>query len=211
MSASPATIRIGLFALASVLALAAGAWFSGRLSVRPAAPEIGGYILDQPREIAPFEMLDGDSEPFRNADFEKAWSFLFFGYTYCPDACPLTMVVFTNMKASLAGQPGDFPVRYYLVSVDPARDLPERIGEYVEYFDSEFRGLTGPYVELDKLTAAAGVAYIPPDSAAGDDYLVDHSSSITLLDPDGKIHAIFTPPHDADAIARDFLLLHDRY
>lgn len=203
-------VRISAFAVASVLALLAGMWFSARTASPPAPSDIGGYALDEPRTIPPFELRDADDQPFRAEDFAGAWSFLYFGYTYCPDACPLTMVVFQGLKELLGDATDDGPIRYYLVSVDPARDSPARMAEYVAYFDPAFRGLVGPYEQLERLTGAAGVAYIPPAPGQGVDYLVDHSSSITLIDPDGKIHAIFTPPHDPASLAGDFLRLAGR-
>jgi len=204
-------IRIGAFALASVAALTAGVWMGSRTPSAPRLPEIDGYVLTEPRDIPAFELLAGDGEPFRNEDFKGAWSFVYFGYTYCPDACPLTMTVFAQVKAALADMHVDVPVTFYLISVDPARDTPERMAEYVAYFDPEFRGLVGPYAQLEQLTRPAGIAYIVPDAQADENYLVDHSSSITLLDPDGRIHAIFTAPHDANILARDFVTVVDGY
>ena len=93
--------------------------------------------------------------------------------------------------------------RYYLVSVDPDRDTPERLREYVQYFDPAFRGVTGEFDQLDIVTRAAGAVYKVPEAPENDDYLVAHSSTLTLIDPEGRLKAIFTSPFDPAAIAAE--------
>src|SRR5688572_258963 len=110
---------------------------------KPARPEIGGYVLATPRELPAVELVDERDAPFRAGAFAGHWSFLYFGYTYCPDVCPLTLVELAELKKLLAANGVAESTRYYLVSVDPERDTPERLREYVAYFDSELRGLTG--------------------------------------------------------------------
>lgn len=193
---------------AAVAAVAAGVFVATRLVTPPAvdapAAEIGGYVLDRPREIPAFELIDGSGQPFRTEDFEGRWSFLYFGYTYCPDVCPLSMVELASVKEHLQAALPDAPVDYYLVSVDPARDTPERVGEYAAYFDPNFRGLTGPLAEIDKLAKAAAVVYVIPEAEEGEPYEVGHSSTFTLVDPEARIRAIFTSPFEAERIAADF-------
>jgi protein SCO1/2 len=199
---------LGLAALA-LTGLALGLAASQRSRLLP-PPEIGGYVLDDPRELPPFELVDGEGLPFRSTDFEGHWSFVYFGYTYCPDVCPLAMVELASLKALLEARADAPSAEYYLVSVDPARDTPERIGEYVRYFDPGFHGLTGPLAEIDKFARAAAVVYVIPDAAEGESYLVGHSSSMTLIDPAGRIHAIFTPPQKAAELATDFVRIASR-
>jgi protein SCO1 len=198
--------------------LAVGIWSGVRLlapddtgGTSAEAVDIGGYVLDTPRELPSFELIDGRGEPFRETDFEGEWSFLYFGFTYCPDVCPLALVELAGLKQVLAKTHGDLPTSYYLVSVDPARDTPERIGEYVAYFDPEFRGLTGPLDQIDVLAKAAAVLYVIPDVEEGEPYLVGHSSTITVVDPEGRIHAVFTTPLEAERLAADFAKIVERY
>ncbi len=198
--------------LVGLLAFAAGAWLSmGPERVDYPAQTRTGYVLDEPRTLAPFQMTDGNGEPFTPADFEGDWSFLFFGYTYCPDVCPMSLSELARVKQALAEEGGVNPDRYYLVSVDPQRDTPERMAEYVRYFDPEFRGLTGPAAEIDQFTRSVGVVYEVPENPDSEDYLVGHSSSITLINPEGRIHAIFTAPHVAEQIVDDFEDIRERY
>ena len=114
-------------------------------------------------------------------------------------------------EASARADAPDLVAHYYLVSVDPARDTPERLREYVAYFDPTFRGVTGERDEINKLAGAASVIYVIPESAPGVPYLVGHSSTITLIDPGGNVHAIFTSPLVADGIAADFAKIETHY
>ncbi|HEX6998756.1 MAG TPA: SCO family protein [Gammaproteobacteria bacterium] len=195
----------GLVVAASA-AVAAGVWLGARTAEPPQepAPAIGGYVLDQPRALPDFALVDGEGQPFGADDFRGEWSFLYFGYTYCPDVCPLSLVQLAELKKILAETEPGVPAGYYFVSVDPARDTPERLHEYVTYFDPSFRGLTGPLPEIDKLAKAASVVYVIPEAAEGESYLVGHSNTITLLDPEGRIHAVFTSPFEAERLAADF-------
>ncbi|MGE5731455.1 MAG: SCO family protein [Gemmatimonas sp.] len=167
-------------------------------------PTIGGYVLPQPKALPPIALVDEQGRPFRPVDFEGHWSFLYFGYTYCPDVCPLTLVELAALKKRLAEQLPGTPTDYYLVSVDPARDTPERLRDYVAYFDPSFHGLTGSVADLKRLAELTGSVFFVPEGQSDDAYLVSHSSNIALLGPDGQLFAVFTSPHEPAQLAADF-------
>ena len=194
------------FILVGLLAFGFGAWLSGIFDPASGTPAEAttGYVLDAPRLLPEFQLIDQHGEPFSQDGFKGGWSFIYFGYTYCPDICPMSMAVLAGVRQALGPAGANIDDRYYLVSVDPRRDTPERLGEYTAYFDPDFRGLTGDKTALDTFTRAAGVVYQVPDAPADEDYLVGHSSTITLINPDGAIQAFFTPPLEAEPIARDF-------
>ncbi len=197
-----------------IVSLLAGVfiWQTIRSPADQAVPEIGsGYVLDPAKALPSLDLVDGKGMPFTEKAFEGAWSFLYFGYTFCPDACPLSMLVLADVKKRLVESHPDIEAQYYLVSVDPARDTTSRIGEYVAYFDAEFRGLTGVIAEIDKLAKAASVIYSIPEVADGAPYSVGHSSTVTLIDPNSHIRAIFSPPLQADRIATDFAKISASY
>lgn len=197
--------RIAIISFVAVVAFGLGIWFSIQQGdiAGPGPEPTGGYVLDQPRPLPAFELVDERGESFTHLDFQGHWSLLYFGFTFCPDICPSALGVMAQVKRELDSVEG-LDDRYYLVSVDPDRDTPERLAEYVTYFDPAFRGVTGAFDQLDLVTRAAGAVYKVPEAPQSDDYLVAHSSTLTLIDPQGRIHAIFTSPFDPAAIARDF-------
>ena len=197
-------------AAAAAFALGIGTWLFR--DARQSAPlEIGGYVLATPRDLPAVELVDEHGAPFRPHDFVGHWSFLYFGYTYCPDVCPLTLVELNEVKLELAADRFSEPSAYYFVSVDPKRDTPERLREYVAYFDPELRGLTGSGDALAALAQASDTVFDVPDDPGTDNYLVSHSSNVVLLDPNGRVHAMFAAPHDPSRLAHDFTRIAARY
>lgn len=173
--------------------------------------EIGGYVLATPRDLPAVELVDEHGAPFRPRDFAGRWSFLYFGYTYCPDVCPLTLVEIAKVKLELTAQGFAERTAYYFVSVDPKRDTPARLREYVPYFDPELRGLTGSPAALAALAQATDTVFDVPEDSVGDNYLVSHSSNVVLLDPSARLHAVFSAPHDPTTLAQDFTKIVRRY
>jgi protein SCO1/2 len=201
-------------ALAAGLAIAAGVaariwWQHDATDARP--PEIGGYVLPRPRALDAFELVDDTGAKFVPRDFAGRWSFLYFGYTYCPDVCPLTLVELAEVKKKLAERRPGAAVSFYFVSVDPDRDTPARLHEYVTYFDPGFRGLTGDPAQVAALANAVGAVYFVQPGQNEKSYLVSHSSNIALLDPSGGLRAVFTAPHVAAQVADDFAAIFARY
>ncbi|NRB70281.1 MAG: SCO family protein [Xanthomonadales bacterium] len=187
-------IGLGAFGLGAWLALGPGA---------PKEPETkAGYVLDEARALPALSLIDEQGQPFTNADFEGQWSLLYFGFTYCPDICPSALGVMAQIKRELDDD-ASINDHYFLVSVDPERDTPERLREYVQYFDPSFQAVTGEFAQLDQFTRTAGAIYRLPEERAGEDYQVAHSSTLTLINPQGRLHAVFTAPFDAQLIAQD--------
>jgi protein SCO1/2 len=114
------------------------------------------------------------------------------------------LLEFANVKEELAARAFAEPVEYYLVSVDPRRDTPERLREYVTYFDPSFRGITGSEDALAKLAPAADTVFLVPERQEDHEhYLVSHSSNAVLLDPKGAVYAVFTPPRTPAQLATE--------
>jgi len=190
--------------VATVGAITARQLFTVEGNVEAPLPDINGFVLQQPRALPEFVLLNGQSQPFAKTDFEGAWSFLYFGFTYCPDICPTAFVEMAKLKKLLDASHPDLATEFYLVSVDPQRDTPARIQEYVTYFDDSFKGLTGDLAEIGNLAQSASVIHVIEPSSDGESYEVGHSSTVTLLDPQGDIRAIFKEPLRASALATDF-------
>ena len=199
-----------LVAVAALILIGGIAFSLGALVQNRTGPvEIHGVLLNPPRDLPAFQLIDEAEQAFTQQDFRGAWSFIYFGYSFCPDVCPMSLAQMALIRKRLDAAGFDQPQGYYLVSVDPERDTPSRLREYVGYFDPSFKGLSGDPGEIDTFAKTAGIAYQLPADRSDPDYLVSHSSVIVLINPDGAIHAYFTSPLDGDVIAADFLRLVD--
>jgi protein SCO1/2 len=202
--------------LCAVLALAGGYWLADHLLAKtPDLSRLHATVFREPRIIEPFTLVDHTGKPFDNGSLQGRWSFVFFGYTHCPDVCPTTLSVLNSVARKL--EPEKDTVQFVFVSIDPERDTPEQLGQFVSYFNGSFIGATGSEDTLDALTRQLGVVYARVASGSGsqsadtDNYLIDHSASVLLFDPAGRFHAVFTPPLDAKSIADDFNLISNNY
>ncbi len=202
-------MRTKLLLICVALAAAASggflAYVAGEAASEP--PQTDGVILDQPRLIPEVSMRDHHGERWTPDQFEGDWTLVFFGFTNCPDVCPETMIKMNRVDSQLRANGDVTPPRVLFVSVDPKRDTPDRLADYVPYFNEDFLGVTGNREDIAKLSEAMGVPFMPPAEEGADDYLVDHGASLTLVGPDGHIRAFFTTPHDADRIADDLELM----
>lgn len=194
-----------LIALLSGTALAVGLWLALLRVEAPAAPRTA-TVLPTTMELPAFEMTRHDGETVDASVFEGQWDLVFFGFTHCPDICPITLKVLSDARDQLASA-GHSPLpRIVLVSVDPERDTPERLAEYIEPFAAGTVGLTGRLDELRKLTAALGIFFQKRNS--GDEfYSVDHSGVVLVIDPQGRFRALFSSPHKAENFVNDIPLL----
>ena len=191
--------------IVALVALAIGfaaSWFVA--GNRPIELEAGRYLGEQARALPAFELVAHDRRAFGRDDLNGRWSLLFFGYTHCPDICPITLQTLADAVGRIDDSDVRDALRVYFVSVDPERDSPARLAEYVTYFDPGFTGLTAPLEKLRPLTRALGIAHDFRNKTDGATvYDVDHSSAIVLVNPRAEFAGIFGAPHDPAAIARD--------
>jgi len=167
-------------------------------------------VLPDPRVIADFKLVDHHSQPFGLAELRGKWSLLFFGFTHCPDVCPGALFELQKVNQSLQQQLGTNSGKSQIlfVSVDPERDTPDKLEQYVAYFDPAFIGVTGDQVQLLPLTRQLGIAYRIDDHEPGAaQYDVAHSTSILLIDPQGRLYGAFPAPHDAARISAELLAI----
>ncbi|MFQ5934878.1 MAG: SCO family protein [Acidiferrobacterales bacterium] len=162
-------------------------------------------LVDSARRVPDFQLQDHDRRRFTREQLNGRWTLLFFGYTHCPDICPLTLAQAKDFYRRLEGTPFRADTQVIFVSVDPKRDHPGTLKRYVGYFDPDFVGVTGEKAQLDELTQPLGIFYAY--HGEGDDYLVDHSSTMLLVDPLTRVHAIFSAPHQGDVLASDYVAI----
>jgi protein SCO1/2 len=171
-------------------------------------------VLSAPRTIGPFKMAMHTGEEFNRDSFKGKWTFLFFGYTHCPDICPNTMTVLNIMDKGLQIDTGlRDSTNFIMVSVDPDRDTVDVMAEYVPYFNKRFIGLTETQKgHLLALSSQLGVVYlVKKPKKPNDKYIVDHSPSIILINPQGQFHAVFSAPHDPAGMLADFEVIASQY
>lgn len=174
------------------------------LTSRTVPPEIDGLLWPQSKALTAIALEDHHRQPFTLERLKGRWTLLFFGYTHCPDVCPVTMSVLKNALALMAGAGTDTePPQVVFVSVDPARDTLDHLAAYVGHFNPDFLGVTGAEPDLKAFVRQLGVLYILSEPDAGGDYLVDHTAAIFLVDPRGHLVALFQAPHDAGVIAKN--------
>jgi protein SCO1/2 len=192
-----------LIAVVAAAALTLGA-VASFLTSRPEAPEIDGLLWPKSKALTAFALDDHHGKAFTLDEMKGRWTLLFFGYTHCPDVCPVTLSVLKN-AAALMGQAGSGPEppRVVFVSVDPKRDTPDHLAAYVSHFNPAFLGVTGSDANLQAFARQLGVLYVLTDADADGNYLVDHTAAIFLMDPRGHLVALFQAPHAAERLAQD--------
>lgn len=163
-------------------ALVLTAWALSACAAGP--PSFRGTVLDPPQPVQDFTLTDQNGQPFRLSDQQGNVVLLFFGYTFCPDVCPMTLSTWKRVHEALGADAQG--VKFVFVTVDPDRDTPERLKQHVEIFNSEFVGLTGTAEDLQPVYRTFGVYFekdTETESAAG--YLVSHTASAFVVDPKG--------------------------
>ncbi|WP_160065105.1 SCO family protein [Psychromonas sp. L1A2] len=149
-------------------------------------------FLAKPRIILnEFAFEKAGKVAFTNESLKGKWTLFFAGYTFCPDVCPTTLADLDRIYPSLTND-DNTTTQVVFVSVDPNRDKAEQLADYVHYFNKNFIGVTSTHKQLWPFVTQLGLIYGIVEAGDTDDfYLVDHSASIVLIDPDGKLHATF--------------------
>ncbi|WP_339720514.1 SCO family protein [uncultured Paraglaciecola sp.] len=145
------------------------------------------------RVLPDFQLVDHNDQVFTAKNLQGHWSLVFVGYTYCPDICPTTLAELKGIYPELQNIPADFPIQVILVSVDPKRDTPERLNEYINFFHTDFIAVSGEHAQLFPLVRAMGMMYSMSESTDNPNYLVDHSSSVVVVNPKAQVVGRFKP------------------
>jgi protein SCO1/2 len=169
----------------------------------------------QARALHDFNLTNHHNEPMTNADLKGKWTLAFVGYTFCPDICPVTLAEINKIYPELKQSVTTTPLQIWFLSVDPKRDTTERLKEYIDYFNEEFVASSGPHDQLFPLVRSMGMMYAMSDDADNPNYLVDHSASIVVINPDGNVVGRFKPKQqlgklsisDMDELKEDVPLL----
>jgi protein SCO1/2 len=184
-----------IWILLAFIAVVIGLFLHKFLSPRVLSPQElalnGAVVFDKPRIIPPFELVDQKGAPFTLERLQGKWSLVFFGFTTCPDICPTTLATLSQWYKTL-DKDIQAETQVIMVTVDPARDTPEKLSTYMQHFDKDFIGVTGEFLAIKTLTDQLNVAFNKVTLET--DYTVDHSAHLVLLNPYGHYHGIFKPP-----------------
>ena len=195
---------ISLIIVLMIFGIAIGIYTTPKFQENSADEYMEGVFWPNPKQIGQFQTIDHQGTSFGVEQLKGKWSILFFGYTYCPDVCPITMSIMSDVQARLeqAGIVDDTQLLF--VTVDPLRDTADRLATYINYFDNRILGLGGTKQQVDSLVSQIGVVYLHGIPNKDGYYLVDHTSSLFLIDPDARLVSIFSTPHDAETISTRF-------
>lgn len=188
-------LRIAAASVVGLLIAAGIAWWqvdNAGTTVQGSVP-IGG----------PFTLTDQTGRTVTDADYRGKYLLVYFGYTYCPDVCPTELGAMAR-AVDLLGVQGD-KVQPLFISVDPERDTVAHLKEYVPLFHPRLAGLTGTPEQVKAAARAYRVYYAkaPQKDAGPDEYLMDHSSFIYLMGPDGRFLGVYPAGTTADRLAQD--------
>lgn len=223
------TTAIIVLAVVALASLGLGLWLSQHLhnsahetteagpAMRQGVPQnvdnTVATVLPHGKPLAPFQLTDSNGKAFDLARLRGKWSFLFFGYTNCPDVCPLTLSILNGVYRKLEKTPAEVKnTQVVFISVDPDRDSIRRLKRYVHFFNPHFLGATGKAKQIANIAGQVGAHYgfrNNPKSKAG--YTVTHSAEIILVDPQVRERAVFPPPHKIDAITSAFRKIRHYY
>lgn len=165
-----------------------------------------GTILPAPHPVSSFNLTGTDNKPFTNQNLQGKWSMIFYGFTKCPMLCPTTLTTLNDMYQRLEKDQVSTMPQVVFISLDPERDTPAAIQKYLKSFNPHFVGATGKKAAIDKMTGEMNVIYekaANPNGKDKGDYLVNHSGTILVINPQGKLFAVFTTPHNAEKLSHD--------
>lgn len=203
------TLIILVVALAAGLGLLASQKFFAEQA--PAGPAMETVTLfPQPRELPEFSLRQSDGTQLVPGELKGHWTLVFLGFTYCPDVCPTTLAELAQAQKRWEALPESTRPRVLFVSVDPERDDPDRIGEYVHAFHRDSMAATADVPALEKFASSLALVFakVPaPEGAPPDSYTIDHSATIAVLDPQGRMAGIIQQPLQPKAIAADLATL----
>ena len=154
----------------------------------------GLFLFDTPRDPGAFSLMDHHGAPFTRDALTNRWTMIFFGFTHCPDICPTTLAELAELKAQLVDTEAN-DLQVVMLTVDPARDTPARLADYVPYFHPDFLGVTGEFADILSVAQRLNAPFRKVSEPNGG-YQMEHSANVMLMNPRGDYHGFFRAPLD---------------
>ncbi len=171
----------------------------------------GISIISPPVTLPDINLIDHNRASVSIDDFKGHWTMAFFGYSHCPDVCPTSLAIMKRVAKKLRAEDKEKNTRYLFVSLDPFRDTPDVLKEYVTFFDPAFTGITGEKVEIDKLSERVGVIYDYEGDVRDENFIVNHYAAILIIDPKARLRAHILPPHSVEKVFGAFTRIRTYY
>jgi protein SCO1/2 len=205
--------RTTVYILIAALATACALWAVPRWLLPRPAPQLAlqtVQLFDHPRALAPFSLQQSDRTQLVPGELKGHWTVVFLGFTHCPDLCPTTLAQLAQAQKHWDDLPESTRPRVLFVSVDPDRDTPDAVGEYAHGFDRETLAATADNATLESFARSLSLVFMKVPAPAGaptDQYEVDHSATLAVLDPQARMAGVIQPPLVPGAIASDLRAL----
>ena len=207
--------RVITLIVIAALAAGLGLWVSRRHFAAPSpatanAPAVTSFTrLPEPRTLPAFALQQSDGTPLTADELKGHWTLVFIGFTFCPDICPTTLAELSGAQKQWASIPEATRPRVLFVSADPERDTPELVGQYAHAFHPDSLAATAPLPQMEAFARSLSLVFmkVPGKSGQADDYTLDHSAAVVLLDPQARMAGVIQPPFDVKAIAADLQAL----
>lgn len=192
-------LQITLIGALAVVLVSFGALLAYRWYNTP--PELHGTLITEDWPTTDFTLAGRGNQPVKLSDFQGKLVLLYFGYTHCPDMCPMTLADARVAMQALGDAANE--IQLVMVSVDPERDTPDWLNDYVQRFDERFLGVTGSIDEVTAAATAYGASFYKVEGSTATGYLIAHSTSLLVLDREGHVRLIFPFGTRGEEMAND--------
>lgn len=193
-----------LFVVLLMAVYAVVRWQMGLPIIGPA--QLHGFVMQSPKPVTNFTLIGHDGEEVSLHDFQDKVVLLYFGYTFCPDVCPATLSHLNRAVAQLPAKQQE-QVQVVMVTVDPERDTPDVLADYVAYFNPSFIGLSGTEEQVASAATNFGIYYEKQAGSEATGYLVDHTTTVAVIDKDGYLRLIYPMDVSTNDVAEDLNIL----
>lgn len=207
----------GLLSIFIVLAIILGVVFfiwNKKPSVQsvPETPVIASAtVLNPSKPLINFSLQDSNGSPFTQKNLIGHWTVMFFGYADCPEICPTTLAIVSAVWRAFTAQDFNLKAQFVFATLDPTTDSPAKLKTFLSQFHPDFIGITGNPTEIEQLSKNMSVySFSEPTLNDKGQKIIDHSATLLLINPEGRLQALFTPPHQIEALKKDLALLMDR-
>lgn len=210
-------VKKTVYILVALIALVLGLTFNKFVNKPSLTPEqlsqMGTVIFETPRSVEFKGLDDHNGKSFTSERFKDGWTLVYFGYTFCPDICPITLSQLNKLDTKLKENTPELAkkVRYVMVTVDPRRDTVEKLKGYVPHFNPGFVGVTGDIKSTYDLTVQMNIPFTPVTDPEDEFYLVDHGANLAVINPRGDYHGFIRPPLEPEKLVRVMTAIDELY